>query len=144
MIFLAPGYLFYIRVFGGRSVFGSLWFGSFFGSFFGRVCKWGSSFFLLLLLGRVRALSGVFMLSLYSGWEAFFFVCDVHTVSSSISSLIRTLIGAGNNIQKRFSFLFLFFFFFLVLSLFFSLLRHFLLLGRKKNLWLEIVGQNLG
>lgn len=55
MIFLAPGYLHYIRVFGGRSVFGSIWFGS-----FGRVCNGvlSFSFFLFgLVLGRLMVFS---------------------------------------------------------------------------------------
>lgn len=107
--------------------------------FFWAGLQWGSSFF-LLLLGQVRALSGVFMLSLYSGWEAFFCLRCSHGFFFHWQLDQEPLSALG--ITYRNVFFFLFIFLFLVLSLFFF--RHFLLLDRKKNLWLEIVGQNLG
>lgn len=102
--FFIPRLSHYIRVFGGRSVFGSLWLGS-----SGRVCNGVLfSFFLSLLAFWIgsRALKWrLSILSLYSvlggRWG---FVCDFSMVSF-VGDLIKESylsIARDNNIQKQF------------------------------------------
>lgn len=94
MIF-SPRLSHYIRVFGGRSVFGSIWFGS-----FGRVCNGVLPFFFIFAFGS--AFSGVFMLSLFSGWEAFSCLrCSTNGFSHWQLDWDFFLINVGSGITYR-------------------------------------------